>query len=426
LLFFAGLGFIPPDCHALTLDEAISVAREKLPSYKANEIQVQSSEALFKGSLSPYLPTLRASGTLGPDLSSLDELYSNPYNVELSYLLFDAGNRKANRNIARLNLDADREELRKVLILLEYNVKVAFYSAMAKKNILAERKTQLRDAEKDHEVASGRNRLGVARLSDVLQTSVRLEQAKFNVIQAEGGFNKALSDLNSLLMRPLDSPYDIESSLESNPVRPERNQLADIALQRPDIKQVESVIQIKENDTTAARSVLYPSLSLNVGYQKRIYPGTDIESTEQKVVDVTATWNIFELSNWYKIKSSKLQKGVSEEQLKELKRTVLLDVQKSYEDLLIAHKNLAVAAEQLRQAEHNYAQAFGEYKVGKGDIVALVQAESSLANARDQQCTSQLNLALAKAQLERIAGIERLESMKSVQIDETHSGKGSP
>jgi len=42
-----------------------------------------------------------------------------------------------------------------------------------------------------------------------------------------------------------------------------------------------------------------------VGYQKRIYPGTDIEATEQKVVDVTANWNIFELSNLYKIKSSK-------------------------------------------------------------------------------------------------------------------------
>jgi len=64
--------------------------------------------------------------------------------------------------------------------------------------------------------------------------------------------------------------------------------------------------------------------------------------------------------------------------------------------------------------------------VGKGDILSLVQAESFLANARDQQCTSQLNLALAKAQLERVTGIERLESMKSVLIDEVHSGKGVP
>jgi len=426
LLFFACLGFISPDSCALTLDEAISLAREKLPSYKAGEIHVQSTDALFQGSLSPYLPTLSASGALGPDVTSLDELYSNPYNVELSYLLYDAGNRKANRNIARLNLDVDREELRKVLILLEYDVKTAFYSVMAKRNILEERKTQLRDAQKDHEVAAGRNRLGAARLSDVLQASVRLEQARFNVIQAEGEFNNALSDLNSLLMRPLDSPYDIEGSLESSPIRPERNQLADIALKRPDIRQAENAIQIKENDTTAARSVLYPSLSFNVGYQKRIYPGTDIEATEQKVVDVTANWNIFELSNLYKIKSSKLLKQVQEERLKELKRTVLLEVQKSYEDFLIAHKNLAVAAEQLRQAEHNYAQALGEYRVGKGDILALVQAESSLASARDQQCTSQLNLALAKAQLERVTGIERLESMKSVLIDEAHSGKGAP
>jgi outer membrane protein len=207
---------------------------------------------------------------------------------------------------------------------------------------------------------------------------------------------------------------------------PEKSQLADFALKRPDIRQAENAIEIKENDTAAARSALYPYFSFNVGYQKRIYPGTDIEATEQKVVDVSATWNIFELSNLYKIKSSKLLKQVSEERLKELKRTVLLEVQKSHEDCLVAHKNLAVAAEQLRQAEHNYAQAFGEYRVGKGDILSLVQAESLLASARDQRCTSQFNLALAKAQLERVTGIERLESMQSVLIGEATAGEGSP
>ena len=104
-----------------------------------------------------------------------------------------------------------------------------------------------------------------------------------------------------------------------------------------------------------------------------------------------------------------MEKDVSSEQLNDFKRQILLDVHKTYEDLITASNNLKVAQQQFKQAEQNYAQAFGEYKVGKGDILSLVQAESLLANAREQLISSRLNLIVSRSLLERIAGIERLE-----------------
>jgi outer membrane protein len=92
---------------------------------------------------------------------------------------------------------------------------------------------------------------------------------------------------------------------------------------------------------------------------------------------------------------------------------LLLDVNKSYEDLVTASDNLEVARQQLKQAELNYQQAFGEYKVGKADILSLVQAESLFAGAREQFINSRLNLVLSGASLERIAGVESLESLSS-------------
>jgi outer membrane protein TolC len=104
-----------------------------------------------------------------------------------------------------------------------------------------------------------------------------------------------------------------------------------------------------------------------------------------------------------------LEKDVSSEQLNDLKRQILLDVHKTYEDFITASNNLKVAQQQLKQAEHNYSQAFGEYKVGKADILSLVQAESLLSTAREQIISSRLNLIVSRSLLERIAGIERLE-----------------
>ncbi|MDI6728626.1 MAG: TolC family protein, partial [Thermodesulfovibrionales bacterium] len=113
--------------YALTLDEAISLAMENLPSYKASLIKVRSTEALYDASLASYLPSLDAS-TSQKRLYTSREFSARTYDLTLSYTLFDGGKRRANRDIARLNLNTDKEEVRKSLLDLEYNIKAAFYT----------------------------------------------------------------------------------------------------------------------------------------------------------------------------------------------------------------------------------------------------------------------------------------------------------
>lgn len=405
------LFFMAKTAHSLTLYEAISLAKETLPSYKASVISVNSTEALYNASLSPYLPTLDLSTTHSRIYASDEEFAMRSYDATLSYTLFDGGNRRANRNIARLNLDISKEDLRENFLELEYNVKVAFYTVISVKETLEQRKIQLQDAQKDHEVAEGRYNLGVAKLSDVLQASVRLEQAKLNVIQSEGDLKKALSDLNSLIGRPLNNQYDIEGSLDFDVRLPDRDKLSNVVLLRPDIRKAEDSLKIAGHTKSLTASALFPTLSAQASYTK--FGGGTSGSTfpEEKIASLTATWNIFELGKFFNLKSTRLEEDIVSEDLSELKRQVLLDIYKAYEDFITADHTITVAQQRLKNAEHNYSQAFGEYKVGKGDILSLVQAESDLADAREQLITSKLNLLLSKTLLENITGIEKLESL---------------
>ncbi len=407
--------------HSLTLDEAISLAKENLPSYKASIIKVKSTDALYNASLAPYLPSLDASTTQKRFYTSSQEFNTRAYDLSLSYTLFDGGKRRANRDIARLNLDIDNEDVRKNLIELEYNIKVAFYTAIAQRDTLQQRKIQLQDAQKDYEVAEGRYKFGVAKLSDVLQASVRLEQARFNLIQAEGDFKKALSELNSLIGKTLDSNYELTGSLDLDIRLPDRKKLSDIAFQRPEIKQAENSIEISKSSKSLANSAFYPELSLSTSYTKT--GGGRTGFSEEKIAGITATWNIFELGKFFKQQSSELEKNISTEKLNDLKRRILLDMHKTYEDFITASSKLKVAHQQLKQAEHNYSQAFGEYKVGKADILSLMQAESLLSNAREQLISSKLNLVLSKALLEKVAGIERLEAIQSSRATEQQNNR---
>ncbi len=396
--------------YSLTIDEAISLAKETLPSYKASIIKTRSTEAIYNASFAPYLPSLDASALLKNHYTSQEEFNSRTYDLTLSYILFDGGKRRANRNIALLNLDIDMEELKKSLLDLEFSVKTAFYTVVAQKEIVEQRKLQLHDAEKDYEVAEGRYKFGVARLSDVLQASVRLEQARFNLIRSEGDYKKALSELNSLIGKALDSQYDLTGYLYAEIRLPERNRLYSAVMQGPEIKQTESSLKISESNISLERSAFYPNLSLTASYTKTS-GGLRTFSSEEKNAGIKATWNVFELGKFFRQKSSELEKNISLERLNDLKRRLLLDVHKVYEDLITASNKIKVAEQQLKQAEHNYSQAFGEYKVGKTDILSLVQAESQLSNAREQMIDSKLNLTLTKTLLERVAGIERLESL---------------
>jgi len=406
-LFF----FIARPVSSLTIDEAIEMAKRNAPFYRATELKIRATEALYKATLSPYLPVLDVSTLQSRHYTSSIDYNTRNYEVKLSYTIFDGGIRRNERDLALLNLDIDREEFRKSLLELEYQVRVAYYTVIATKEILDLRTIQLKDAEKDYEVAEGRYRFGVARFSDVLQASVRLQQARFNLAQAEGDMRKALSELNSLIGRDLDSPFDLQGSLNTDFEIPERERLFDAGMKRPEVIQAEKNLSIAERNRSKALSPFFPVLSLNASYSKTEGGIFRFTFPEEKRIDLSATWNIFELGKFFRLKSFEREIDISSERLKEVKRQTLLDIYRAIQDLSTAMSKVKVAEEQLRQAQHNYEQAFGEYKVGKADILSLVQAESQLATAREQLINSRLSVILSKSLLERIAALEIKEVM---------------
>ncbi|MDX9714226.1 MAG: TolC family protein [Dissulfurispiraceae bacterium] len=393
---------------ALTLDQAIELAQQNLPSYKAAELQIRAKEELYKATFGDYIPRLDVSSNHRKYFNSGNDYTTRSYDAALSYTLFDGGKRDAARNISRLNLDIQRFELKKSYIDLSYNVKTIFFMALAKNESVQQRIVQLQDAQKDYEVAEGRYKFGVAKLSDALQASVRLEQARFNLVEAENNLRKAVVQLNSIIGRTLDTPYDLVGSLSESYPDENRTALEQSALQKPEIKQAEQKQSIAEFNKQNELSIFYPTFSAEAGYTKTS-GGSRSSATisgENKSGLIVAKWNIFELGRYHKVKAARHEIDVSAENLKEVKRQVLLTLGLAFEDYTTAVNNMKVAQQQLKQAQQNYDQAFGEYKVGKADILSLVQAESQLASAREQLINTKLNLVNSRIELEKVSGTE--------------------
>ncbi len=396
---------------ALTLEDALAQAERHLPALKAADARVGSRDELYKASLSPYLPTLDAATTQEKIKQNSRSFDLSTYDATLSYTLYDGGRRRADRNIARLNRDSEREQRGITLLDLQFDVKSSFFSTIARRDVLGHRRAQVEDSRKGLEVAQGRYELGVAKLSDVLQSSVRYEQSKFSLGQAEGELQKSLAQVNSLLGRSLNEDFDLVGDLELLTAMPGMERLAQAVVDRPEIKQSENAVQVAKNLKTRQLNEYLPTVTANASYG-RSEANRFISDLEDTSVGIRATWNIFELGKFYRTRSAGFDLQVTRENLDETVRQILLELRKAYEDYLTASRNVRVAEEQLRQAEHNYAQTFGEYRIGKTDIIALVAAEIALSNAREQHTVSKLNLILARTLIERATGVERIDLLQ--------------
>jgi len=408
----------PLSSRALTLEEALSLAKSNLPAYQAQAARVQSSEALYKATLGAYVPSLDASGAATRrDIAGYDSS-SNNVDVTASLRLFDY-KRGYTRDISRYNFNAEQEGLRKSLLDLVLSVKTSFYTTLASRGILAQRKIQLDNAQKNYEVAEGRRKFGVAKLSDVLQVSVRLEQARFNLVQAEGSLKKSLSELSSLIGTPVADADELQGILAFDFALPDEKRLEEALMRRPEILQAQLAVKRAESAEGISTGDFLPVVSGNLTYSRTDTSNPASSSAfvygnpyEDRSASLLATWNLFDLGKFYRRKAASIDTLTASKNLKETERSLRLELRNSYEDFITASRNVKVSEEQLRQAQQNYDQAFGEYKVGKGDILSVVFAETLLSQAREQDVQAKLNLYLAKALLERVSGIERLEILQ--------------
>ncbi len=395
---------------ALTLDEAIKLALENLPSFRAVRDEKLAREKEYSSTLSPYLPELNIIGGEKRYYSDIHDYDIRNAELRMSYLLWDGGSRRSQREIAVSNLRVSEENIKKNIIDISYSVKTTFYNLLAKRDILNQRRLQLTYAEKDFEVAKGRYEAGVARRSDLLQASVRLEEARFRVIEAEGDMNKVLHELISLTGRKIDID-EVSGSLEDDFYIPEMEYLIERGLETPEVKTAELNIEIEKAIKKSIRSRFLPEISIDATYTRN-YGDTSISiPEEEKTIGIMARLNIFEWSKFMKMSASSYRIRMAKELVEEKKREITLNITKSYEDLLTSRKGLDVALQQLRFAEQNYEQAYGEYKVGKGDILSLIQAERTLSESREKVIIARLNILLNRANLERLTGINSLEEV---------------
>lgn len=387
----------------LTLASVVNMALCNNPQTRQAWANARSQAAQLGVSESVYLPSVSAS--VAGDRSS-NATTARSAGLSLSYLLFDFGGRAAGRENAQQLLVAANASRNNTIQSVFLSAVQGYYNTLAAQAALTAASKSEQAAELSHAAATARYQAGAATPADKLAAQTAWSQARLNRINAEGALNKARGTLaNTLgldanrtitLAETADLPPDL--SFEQN-----IQTLIDQARrQRPDLRAAEAQIRAAEAGVAAAEAAGKPSLSLVASGNRRDSAGLTSNTSS---VGVSLSVPLFSgYAPTYRIRAAEAQLESSKSRAEQLSTQVALDVWNAYHTLLTATQSVRTSNDLLASAEQSERVALGRYQAGVGSMLDILNAQSMLASARQQQIQARLDWNIGRAALAQAMG----------------------
>jgi len=327
--------------------------------------------------------------------------------ISLNYLLYNFGGREAQFENAQKTLEASNWTHDAALQTVMFAAIQAYYQvfatqAAAEAALVSEKagREALSAAQKRHEV-------GAAALADALQAQTAYAQAKLNRQKTEGDARVAAGSLANAMGLEADSRLNIAPVSLPKPDAEQDayvHQLIEEAKSmRPDLAAAEATVKAAEANVRAAEAGHLPSISLigNYGFNHTSLPS----DTQSWTVGMQVSVPLFNgFNTTYQIRSAKEQLEAKRADFDQLEQSVSLDVWRAYQLLNTAHESFKSSEDLLASALQSEKVAMGRYKAGAGNIIDLLNAQASHANARLQLIQAQYAWLTQKAQLAQALG----------------------
>ncbi len=245
---------------------------------------------------------------------------------------------------------------------------------------------------------------GLAVRADYLRTQVLMGSLERERMEAENLVTTSHSRLRYVLGAG-DEKFALTDKVEedSAPLE-ELTALKDRAKeQRPDLKAAGKDVEKSQEGIRAARAGYYPSLGLTTQYESNTRNFTS--SGENFAVFVTVKWNLFNgLATQEKVVEEQALRKRAQLLEADLMRSIDLDVENAYLGLITSRRQVAVARENVVQAEEALRILSDRYQAGLVRAIDALDGETALKKAEQDFLTAQVNSRIFRARLKLATG----------------------
>jgi outer membrane protein len=312
--------------------------------------------------------------------------------------------------LAGLGLDVSRIKFEQEKVTLAYKVKEAYWNILrAQKIRMVAEQTVLQIA--DHvRVAQDFYNVGLIPLNDLLKSEVQLADARQNLIRSENSVSLAKAKFNTLLRIPIEKDTGVEDLLTYQPYSMTWEVCHQEALRkRPEIKEIETQIEIARKNIQLAQSDYFPQVVLQGRYIKQgdnpNVSGSPFVFSDNWDVIAAVKWNLWE---WGRTHYQEQERVKQWEQVKEtlvqIKDLIGLEVKEAYLSLREAEKNIKLAEKSIQQAEENFRISQVRYREQVTSSLEVLDAQTLLSQAKNNTYQALYAYNLAQSRLLKAMG----------------------
>ncbi|MGY4730794.1 TolC family protein [Burkholderia pyrrocinia] len=409
--------------HPLRLQDAVERALCSHPKTRQAWANVKIQAAAVGIGRAGFLPTITGNWQATRDTATSQITGYSQYNsnyranlqnasVSLSWVLYDFGGRSAALRNATALLAAAQANQQATLETVFAAVVKDYYAAQAAQGALIAAREVEQTARDSFLAASARVDKGVAAISDRLQAQTSYAEAVINHTKTEGEWKSALGSLASDMNLPPNVAIGLPNVDDGVTPGTEFDEsvaelIAEAERVHPSVAAAQAQVDAARAKTDQIRAEGLPRLSFVAQYTYNNQP-TSLQlgypvlpaSRREWYLGFQLTIPIFDgFARTYQVRQANAQADWQQEALNEIRQQVGVDVWTSYHALQSATKNLNQSATLLDIARRSYDVALRRYHVGVGSMPELMNAQSSLAEAKRQRIHVLTNWRSARLQL---------------------------
>jgi outer membrane protein len=408
----------------LTLDEAINIALQKNSTLQKSINTLETYESGLLASYGNLLPSIGARGTADwsrteggiifvqgiPTPVPTSESRNYTVGAGANLTLFDGLANYAGVSQSKNDLDAARFSLERLKQDIVFQTISFYYDVINTKELLKVKEDDVRQAQKNLETISERNKLGAVTLADVYAQQVTLGNAELEEIRTRNNLETTKADLLYYLGLDVLEEYTFPEEFTTDEKEMMENDVSilvsDAMANRFDYKSALLQLESAKDGITIARGGHFPSLTGSLGYGTSADRMSDLFEFNSYSAGLTLSIPIF--SGWSiddRVELATVNALNREVELTDLERDIKRNIQKTHLDLQAAEKSLNVAEKNVEAAEENLRIEKEKYSLGSSKLLDVLTATTNYTNARVNYINAQFAYIVLSEQLKYFTGV---------------------
>ena len=324
--------------------------------------------------------------------------------IRLEQPLYTGGKLSANLGLAKAAAGASGELTKRTEQVIIVGAVEAYYQALLAQGNLRVVDKALESARAQLERSRDLYEKGLAVRADYLRTQVWMGSLERERMEAENGVTINHSRLRHILGVE-DERFELTDPINEDnaPLEELRSLQARAKLQRPDLKAAQKEIEKSQEGIRAAHADYYPSLGLVTQYEGNTQKFSS--SGESFAVFVTAKWNLFNgLATQEKVAQEQALHQRARLLHEDILQAAALEVEQAYLGLITSRKQVAVARENVLQAQEVLRMITDRYTAGLARNTDVLDGETALKRAEQDLLLAQANSQIFRARLKLATG----------------------